>query len=103
MRLAEMKSTTLTSSMNDTFNPITRPFSAGYELVENAEIHTYADSEAMMDFEMFDSLTRQFGKSFVGYVDGLHYQFKRERTLPSGAIAVPADNHSDPKALLIQR
>lgn len=98
-----METTIPISSMNDTFNPITRPFSAGYELVENAEVHKYNEDEAIMDYQMFDNLSRRFGKHFVGYIGGLHYQFKRNQSLPSGAVAVPADNHSDPKTLLIQR
>jgi hypothetical protein len=82
---------------------VTEPFSAGYELVHGAEVHTLNDEEAIMDFEMFNSLEAQFGDPLVGYVGGLHYHFKPERAIPPSAIAVPADNHDDPDTLLIQR
>jgi hypothetical protein len=85
------------------FKPITEPFSAGYELVHNAEIHTYPDGEAAMDFEMFEALARRFGEAFIGMVGGLHYQFKPEQTVPAGAVAVPESNHDEPAALLIKR
>lgn len=89
--------------MSEQFNPVTEPWSAGYDLVQNAEVHQYPEEEAMMDFEMFDALAAQFGQNFVGYIGGLHYQFKRERSVPSGAVAVPRDNHVNPDTLLIQR
>lgn len=85
------------------FKPITEPFSAGYELVYNAEVHTYPDEEAVMDFEMFKALARRYGEAFIGMVGGLHYQFKPERTVPAGAVAVPETNHDEPAVLLIQR
>jgi len=85
------------------FNLITEPFSAGYDLVHNAEVHTYSEAEAVMDPEMFSALAEQYGERFVGAVGGLHYQFKPERTVPGGAVAVPEHNHKDgADALLIR-
>lgn len=97
--------TTLTSLMtNNTYNPVTLPFSGGYELVQNAEVRTYGDDEAIMDFEMLQSLEHRFGRPLVGFIGGLHYQFKSEKTIPAGSVAIPSDNHSnDPDALLIQK
>jgi hypothetical protein len=94
--------TTPTSSMTDTFQPITLPFSAGYEMVDNADVFAWSEEEAAMDYQMYDALARQYGGFPVGYIDGLHYTFKRERTIPSGAVAVPERNHQDPETLLIQ-
>lgn len=82
---------------------VTEPFSSGYELVHGAEVHTYADDEAMMDFGMFNSLEAQFGYPLVGYVDGLHYQFKPSGSMPDSSLAVPERNHDDPEVLMIQR
>ena len=89
--------------MPEQFRPVTEPFSAGYELVRNAEVHSHGGDEALMDFKMFDALAERFGEPFIGYVGGLHYQFRREKAVPSGAVAVPSHNHDDPDALLIQR
>lgn len=75
------------------FNLITEPFSAGYELVHNAEVHTYPEAEAAMDAEMFEALAERYGERFIGAVEGIHYQFKPETTVPGGAVAVPKRNH----------
>lgn len=88
---------------NSEFWPVTEPWSAGYEMVQNAEVHAWPQEEAVMDFDMFDKLQGQFGRPLVGYVDGLHYHFKPERQIPQGAAAIPEDNHVDPEVLLIQR
>jgi hypothetical protein len=82
---------------------VTEPFSAGYELVRNAEVHTYDEDEAIMDAEMLQRLEAQFGQPLIGYVGGLHYQFKPERAVPGNALALPETNHSDPGPLLVQR
>lgn len=89
--------------MNDTFNPLIEKFSAYYDLVYNAEVHTYPEDTAAMDREMFEALSQMFGEGFIGMVGGLHYQFKPEKTVPGGAVAVPRRNHDEPETLLIQR
>ena len=82
---------------------VTEPFSSGYELVHGARVHTLAETEAIMDGEMYAALESQFGSPIVGYVGGLHYHFKPEQAIPKSAVAVPQRNHDDPKTLLIQR
>jgi hypothetical protein len=82
---------------------VTESFSSGYELVHGAEVLTLDDEEAIMDFEMFEALETQFGDPLVGYVDGLHYHFKPEKSIPTSTLAVPALNHDNPDTLLIQR
>jgi hypothetical protein len=82
---------------------VTESFSRGYELVYGVDVLTLDDEEAIMDFEMFNSLEAQFGEPLVGYVDGLHYHFKPERSIPPSTLAVPKLNHENPETLLIQR
>ena len=85
------------------FDLVIESFSAEYDLVHNAEVHTYPEEEAVMDAEMFTAIAEQYGSRFIGKVGGLHYQFKPERTVPSGAVAVPEHNHRDgADVLLIQ-
>lgn len=81
---------------------VTAPFSRRYDLVLNAEVHQISDSEAIMDEEMFVSLSEQFGSPIIGQVGGLHYHFKPERAIPSNAVAVPERNHDEPDTLLVQ-
>ena len=81
---------------------VTAPFSRRYDLVLNAEVHKITDSEAIMDEEMFRALSKQFGSPVIGQVGGLHYHFKPERAIPSGAVAVPERNHDEPDTLLVQ-
>lgn len=87
---------------NSQFRPVTETFSSSYELVTNAEIETYRKDEAIMDSDMLISLRERFGRPLIGQVGGLHYQFKPERAIPQGSLAVPQHNHDDPSALLIQ-
>lgn len=101
MLLAMTGSTTRVSLMADQI--FTEPFSTGYELVHGATVHTYEDGEAVMDYEMFEQLEGQFGQPLVGYVEGLHYHFKPSGSVPRSSLALPAANHDDPDALLIQR
>lgn len=82
---------------------VTEPFSAGYELVHGVRVFTVEQEDAIMDFEMFNHLKTKFGEPLIGAVEGLHYYFKPERSIPASAIAVPERNHSDPDTLLIQR
>lgn len=89
--------------MGSPYQLITEPWSRSYDLIPNAEIHTYGDDEAVMDFEMYEALEQQFGNPVVGYVGGLHYHFIPERTVPQGSVAVPEHRHDDPSAFLIQR
>lgn len=84
------------------FRPVTEPFSKGYDLILNAEVYEWPQEEAIMDSDMFKKLLGQFGSPLVGYVDGLHYHFKPERSIPQGAVAVPEDNHVEAETLLIQ-
>lgn len=83
--------------------PLTEPFSARYDLVCNAEVFTWPDEEAVMDAEMFEKLADRFGDPPVGFIEGLHYHFKPEASVPGASVAVPEDNHADPSALLIQK
>jgi hypothetical protein len=90
--------------MNDgDFHPALREFSAGYRLVENAEVVTYPEDDAQMGLEMYDALTRRFGRHFLGKVGNSHYEFERGTCIPAGMVAVPERNHDDPDALLIQK
>lgn len=89
--------------MPETFKPVTEKFSAGYELVHNADVVTYSDPEAIMDSTMLQSLRERFGYPVIGYVGGLHYQFKASDSILTGTLAIPEDNHQDPDELLIQR
>lgn len=82
---------------------ITEHFSAGYELIHGARIHTLDQEEAVMDYELLNLLKSMFGEPVVGYIDGIHYQFKPERSIPADALAVPADNHEQPDTLLVQK
>lgn len=82
---------------------VTEPFSSGYELIHNATVHTFEQDEAIMDIDLFDALQAQFGEPVIGYVGGLHYHFKPERSIPPSALAVPERNHDDPQTLLVQR
>lgn len=83
--------------------PHITPFSARYDLIENAEAITYPDEEATMDWTMFEALKREFGNPVIGRISNLHYSFRPEKMMPKNAVAVPEDNHDDPQALLIPR
>jgi hypothetical protein len=82
--------------------PVTEPFSAGYELVHNAEVFTH-EGEAIMDREMAQALAERFPLPLIGQVGGLHYQFELCSSIPGMSLAVPERNHDDPDVLLIQR
>lgn len=88
--------------MNDTFKPAIQTFSESYDLIHNADIHLYGDEEAIMDKIMHEELSRRFGRHFSGKIGSLHYIFKPEQSIPKGSVAVPADNHDNPDALLIK-
>jgi hypothetical protein len=88
--------------MAEEFKPVTQSFSAGYELVHNADVVTH-DGNAIMDEQMLDSLRERFGYPVIGYVGGLHYQFKPSNAILSGTLAVPDWNHQNPDELLIQK
>jgi len=89
--------------MNDTmFCPQTSRFSAGYSLVENATVVKHDADEAVMDHEMYNALSKMFPDPIIGFVDGLHYQFKRIENIPAGMVAVPKRNHDNPETFLVQ-
>jgi len=81
----------------------TTRFSAGYELAPNVRVLTFSGDEALMDSELFSEFQMRFGEYFIGAVGGLRYQFKPSGSVPAGAVAVPAHNHDNPEALLVQR
>lgn len=83
--------------------PTVQPFSAHYDLVQSANVFQYSDDEATMDQELLTALEDRFGKPVVGYVDGLHYQFKPQNAVPPNGVVVPERNHDNPQTLLIQR
>jgi hypothetical protein len=85
------------------FNPVTESFSAGYDMVHNAEVITYDDEEAIMDYDMLEALEERFGRPLVGFIGGLHYQFKPERSIPPASVAVPKDNHDRPSSFLVRK
>jgi hypothetical protein len=85
------------------FNLITEPLSARYDLVHNAEVHTYPEGEAAMDTEMFSAIAERYGKRFIGAVEGLHYRFKPATSIPSGSVAVPRHNHRNGADVLLIR
>jgi hypothetical protein len=92
--------------MNDSgFTPVVSVFSAGYDLVENAQVQPWSQDEAAMDYEMFEKLQSRFGggAGLIGSVGGIHYCFKPVGGIPRGAVAVPERNHDNPEALLIQK
>lgn len=88
------------------YYPDHAPFSAGYTLVRNADVRTWSEDETHMDVGLYSGLVREFGDPIVGYVGGLHYQFKPSREVLSGKCAIPKSSHgraSDPSALLIRK
>ncbi len=89
--------------MTNPNNLITEPFSDGYSLVLDVDVYQHNSDTAIIDVELLDSLRQRFPSPIIGYIGGLHYQFKPEIGIPSGAVALPEDNHDDPDALLIQR
>lgn len=88
--------------MNDQRRPQTGIFSTEYDIVYNADVLTADQDEAAMDFEMYQSLSQIYGKRFMGFIGGLHYQFNPEQTVPADTVIVPDRNHDDPSALLIR-
>lgn len=81
-------------------------FSRDYVIVQDAEVHAWPDSEAIMDEEMYAALARSFGEPIVGCVEGTHYHFRSERRgVPGMSAVVPERNHegAEPEALLIQK
>ena len=82
---------------------VIEPYSAGYDLVQNTTVHTIPDSEAIMDFKLYETLKEQFGEPIVGYVGGLHYYFKSAQSIPELSLAVPEGNHDEPETFLIQK
>jgi len=88
---------------DDRYEPETEPFASRYTLVRDAEVRTWREDEAHMDFEMYRALALRYGEPVVGYVGGLHYHFAPSDEVFRGECAVPAHNHSDPSALLIQK
>jgi len=81
----------------------TESFSSSYEMVPDATVETWQDEEAHMDFRLYRTLARRFGEPVIGFIGGLHYQFKPSDQVLSGRCAVPAANHSDPSVLLIRK
>ena len=78
-------------------------FSSSYELVSNAEVVSYPGDEAVMDYQLYDILEKQFGDPVLCFVGGRHYYFKRQKTVPERTVAVPSSNHDDPSAVLIKK
>lgn len=89
--------------MADDFQPAIQNFSTGYEIVSNARVILYEKDDAIMDAEMFKELARQFGEYFMGKLGNIHYQFKPQRSIPAGAVAVPESNHDVNPELLIKK
>lgn len=80
---------------------LTAPFSDRYVIVQDAEVMTRPDGYAEMDAVMHRRLSERFGEYFVGMVGGIHYQFQPSRTVPAGAVVVPASNHDNAETMLI--
>ena len=79
-------------------------FSAGYILVENVEVRRWSDELAGMPFDLYDSLAIYNGEPVIGYVGGLHYEFRPMYGIPDKTVAVPRHNHSrDPGPFLLQK
>jgi len=81
------------------------PWSRDYLLASTARVYPYRGDHAIMDPVMFEELYCALGE-VVGFVDGLHYEFKTEQTIPAGAAAVPRSDHKGadgPFALLLCR
>lgn len=88
------------------YDPDYAPYSARYAIVRGAEVHTWSEDEAVMDYELFNALRDDFGAPVVGYVGGLHYAFKPTTQVPGNAAAIPESKHGsqrEPSALLIQK
>lgn len=84
-------------------DPSTAPFSAAYTLVTDAEIITWPQDGAIMDYGMYAALSREFGEPVRGYISGTTYSFQPHERIPAFAVAVPEANHDDPSALLIEK
>jgi hypothetical protein len=65
------------------------PFSRDYDLVLDAEVHTWGEEEAHMDVEMYEELAFRVGEPIIGMVGGLHYQFKPSTQVLRDSCAVP--------------
>ena len=81
---------------------VTQPFSAGYEIVHTASVQTWQDDEAAMDFEMYETLAEHCGGRPLGFIEGRHYDFVPEVSVPSNVVSVPESAHDDPSVLLIK-
>lgn len=90
--------------MNDySSNVVTERWSRSYDIVHNVKVRTYDKAEAIMDEELFAELSATFPRPLIGYLEGIHYQFKPVSWIPAGSVAVPEDNHSGEPAFLIQK
>lgn len=82
-------------------------FSSGYVLISDADVVSWSDEVAAMDYELYDYLAHHYGEPVVGYVGGLHFVFQRHREgIPSLTAAVPEDSYgqtSEPSGLLVQK
>ncbi|UBF20328.1 hypothetical protein HCTV-8_gp3 [Haloarcula virus HCTV-8] len=81
-------------------------FSAGYALVRDATVQTWAEEEAHMDVDLYDELTYHLGEPIIGFVGGLHYQFRPSKQVLTDQCAVPRRNRGrrvGGSALLVRR
>lgn len=84
--------------------PLCSDFSAGYILVEGIETCRWSDELAGMPYDLYETLAIYNGEPVIGYVGGLHYEFRPMYGIPARTVAVPRDNHDqDPGPFLLQK
>lgn len=73
------------------------PWNQQYLLAPHADVLTYGDENAVIDPVLHDHLRRVLGDPVVGYINGIHYEFRREESVPADTAVVPARNHDVPE------
>lgn len=82
--------------------PYLTPWSRDYVMVGNTTVRNWDDEEAIMDESLYDFISSRIGEPVVGFVNGIHYHFKRSNQILSQECAVPnSSGRSDP-TLLVQ-
>ncbi|UBF19076.1 hypothetical protein HRTV-17_gp3 [Halorubrum phage HRTV-17] len=64
-------------------------FSRDYDLVLDAEVHTWREEEAHMDVDLYEDLALRLGEPIIGMVGGVNYQFRPSTQVLRDSCAVP--------------
>lgn len=79
-------------------------FSSQYALVNGAEVRTWSEDAAHMDFNLYEALVDVVGEPVIGLVEGRNYEFTPSKQVLSNQCAIPDDRHrSEPSALLVKK